>query len=190
VSALGRREAQNASPGRGARQVQRLAWVLGRLGELRRLSLRANRLGSDGLKSLAPALRSTLTDLDLADNGIGPDGIAALAARLPDVTNLTRLDLSRNHFSAVLGHHSEPDPPGAGGGGPVGPAARAGAVRAPRGGKPYKVKGPGSTVFRTVAKKMSEAGSEVRRPPTAMFAWTPSRARGAPRRDSEAWASP
>jgi hypothetical protein len=159
------------SDARAPRQVQRLASVLGRLGQLLLLSLRANRLGSDGLKGLAPALRRTLTDLDLADNGIGPDGITALAVRLSDVTGLTRLDLSRNHFSAVLGdsdcmdHHSEraliplaPAAPGAaagGGAGAGGPAARAGAAR----GSKTKY----SAGFRTVAKKMSEAGSEVRR---------------------------
>ena len=143
----------------GVKDIQRLASVLGRLGKLLILNLRANRLGSDGLKSLAPALKRSLTDLDLAENNIGPDGITALAMRLSDVTNLTRLDLSHNHFSAVLGdyieHHSEHTLfSGEGALAAVGAVARA----ATRGNK-----GKYSAIFRTVAKKMSEAGSEVRK---------------------------
>ncbi len=143
--------------------------MLGRLGQLHLLSLRSNLLGSDGLKALAPALRHTLTDLDLADNGIGPDGITALAVRLSDVTGLTRLDLSRNHFSTVLGdmdRHSKraltslaPGPAPGGGGGGAGGGAGGPAVRA---GMARGSKAKGSSVFRTVALKMSEAGSEVR----------------------------
>ena len=143
----------------GVKDIQRLASVLGRLGKLLLLNLRSNRLGSDGLKSLAPALKRSLTDLDLAENNIGPDGITALAMRLSDVTNLTRLDISHNHFSAVLGdyldHHSERTLfAGEGALAAVGAVARA----ATRGAK-----GKYSAIFRTVAKKMSEAGSEVRK---------------------------
>src|SRR5262249_46163000 len=66
------------------------------LGGVRRLDLRANRLGDEGAKLLAECSALTnLRILDLAHNRIGPKGIRALA-RSPHLEKLARLDLGWN----------------------------------------------------------------------------------------------
>ena len=86
----------------GQTGVRQLAAALDVLRHLIFLDLSSNALGSDGIKTIVAAFRPALEDLNLADNEIGPDGTSALATRVHALTNLTRLDLSRNRLTQAL----------------------------------------------------------------------------------------
>ena len=82
--------------------VRHLAAALDVLKHLAFLDLSSNNLESNGVKVIVAAFRPALQELVLADNNIGPDGTGALAAKVPGLTNLTKLDLSRNRLTQAL----------------------------------------------------------------------------------------
>ena len=69
-----------------------------RLGDCTSLNLFNNRIGAEGARALAEALKTNkaLTSLDLRRNSIGAEGARALAEALKTNSALTSLDLRWN----------------------------------------------------------------------------------------------
>lgn len=87
----------------GPKGAKIFAGSLASLRGLRYLDVSKNHIESQGMKDLVPALRGTLTDINLSNNDIGPDGVSALTKQLPSLTSITKLDLSNNRLSAAFG---------------------------------------------------------------------------------------
>lgn len=155
----------------GVKGSRMLAGALNALKHIQHLDLRSNNIQSEGLKTIVPAMRSSLKLLNLANNDIGPDGVSALTVALQGLTCLTYIDLSSNHLMHAFSR-------GGGGGGddsldedgPVGGAGLlmkafggggGGVCVEKRGGKIGAARVQG--LLKEVAGKMMIAGGELRK---------------------------
>ena len=85
----------------GDADVVELCEVLPRFAALRTLKLSSNKIGPEGAKAIAEALKSgtaVLTRLDMDHNNIGVEGAKAIAEALKINAVLTRLDLDHNNI--------------------------------------------------------------------------------------------
>ena len=97
-----RHDGAGAQPARCSAQTARNADGSFRLDGCDELSLFGERIGDEGAKQLAEALRNNrrLRTLDLWSNDIGPKGAAALAAALAVNNKLDKLYLNENKVGA------------------------------------------------------------------------------------------
>lgn len=81
------------------------AAALNCLKNLEYLDIKSNQFGSGGVKIIVPALNKSLTSMNLSSNDVGPEGIAGLTVQLQTISNLVRLDLSKNHLQQAYALH-------------------------------------------------------------------------------------
>ena len=67
------------------------------------LNLPGNKIGDDGAKAIAEALKenTSVTNLDLSSNAISDEGAKAIAEALKENTTITSLDLDENQIGAA-----------------------------------------------------------------------------------------